>query len=115
MTRDGEVVVSNPGTMYWMDIFCIDLLQKLYCLFEKTKNKGKRGRVGPFLKESFWGSGCSSVGRAVASDTRGPRFESSHRQNFISNTNCIEKTKIKKERSEMAEFLKKILFWRLIT
>ena len=26
------------------------------------------------------GSGCSSVGRAFASNTRGPRFESSHRQ-----------------------------------
>ena len=28
------------------------------------------------------GSGCASVGRVVASDTRGPRFESSHRRNF---------------------------------
>ena len=27
-----------------------------------------------------FGIGCGSVGRAVASDTRGPRFESSHRQ-----------------------------------
>ena len=26
---------------------------------------------------------CGSVGRAVASDTRGPRFESSHRQKII--------------------------------
>ena len=26
------------------------------------------------------GSGCGSISRAVASDTRGPRFESSHRQ-----------------------------------
>ena len=26
------------------------------------------------------GSGCGAVGRAVASDTRGPGFESSHRQ-----------------------------------
>ena len=26
---------------------------------------------------------CGSVGRAVASDTRGPRFESSHRQNLL--------------------------------
>ena len=26
------------------------------------------------------GSGCGSVGRAVAFDTRGPRFESSHWQ-----------------------------------
>ena len=29
------------------------------------------------------GSGCGSVGRAVTSDTRGPRFESSHRQNLL--------------------------------
>ena len=28
------------------------------------------------------GSGCGSVGRAVASDTRDPRFQSSHQQNF---------------------------------
>ena len=27
--------------------------------------------------------GCSTVGRAVASDTRGPLFESSHRQIYI--------------------------------
>ena len=30
------------------------------------------------------GSGCGSVGRAVASNARGLRFESSHRQTFIS-------------------------------
>ena len=29
------------------------------------------------------GSGCGSVGRAVASDSRGLRFKSSHRQKFI--------------------------------
>ena len=34
------------------------------------------------------GSGCGSVGRAVASDTRGPRFESSHRQKIILNIYC---------------------------
>ena len=27
----------------------------------------------------YFGSGCGSVGKAVASDTRGPWFESSHR------------------------------------
>ena len=31
------------------------------------------------------GSGCGTVGRAVASDLRGPQFESNHRQNFIIN------------------------------
>ena len=48
-----------------------------------------------------FGSGCGSVGRAVAFNTRGPRLEYSHRHNiyielFI--VNCIEKTKIKKKR-----------------
>ena len=32
---------------------------------------------------STLGSGCGSVGRAVASDTRCSRFESRHRQIFI--------------------------------
>ena len=31
----------------------------------------------------YKGSGCGSVGRAVTSDSRDPRFESYHRQNFI--------------------------------
>ena len=35
-----------------------------------------------FCKNNL-GSGCGSVGRAVASDTRGLQFESSHRQKFI--------------------------------
>ena len=42
------------------------------------------------------GSGCGSVGRAVAFDTRGPRFESSHQQKFINiehlfTVNCVLK------------------------
>ena len=58
------------------------------------------------------GSGCGSVGRVVASDAKGPRFESSHRQTLISDiylytVNYIEKTKIKKKRPGMAHFLKK--------
>ena len=58
----------------------------------------------------FWGSGGGSVGRAVTSDTRGPRFESSHWQTFISNicllltVNCNEKTKIKKPRCAESTF-----------
>ena len=31
----------------------------------------------------IWGSGCGSVGKAVASDIRGPQFESSHWHKFI--------------------------------
>ena len=37
-----------------------------------------------FDKETpLLGSGCGSVGSAVASNTRGPQFDSSHRQTFI--------------------------------
>ena len=32
------------------------------------------------IRKDLVGSGSGSVGRAVASDTRGPWFESSHRQ-----------------------------------
>ena len=56
-------------------------------------------------------SGCGSIGKAVSSNARGPRFESSHRQTFISDfylftVNCIEKTKIKKKRPRMAQLKK---------
>ena len=55
------------------------------------------------------GSGCGSVGRAVASNSGGPWFESSHQQKFILNIYCQLKktTKIKKKRPGMAHFLKK--------
>ena len=42
-----------------------------------------RGIQKKFRKHQTLGSGCGSVGRAVASDTRGPRFKSSHWQKFI--------------------------------
>ena len=65
-------------------------------------------------KENILGCGCGSVGRAVISDTRGPRFESSHRQIFINieqllyTINCVlKRRKIKKKRPGMAHFLKK--------
>ena len=39
------------------------------------------------------GSGYDSVGRAVASNTRGPQFDSSHRQKFICMLNiCLLST-----------------------
>ena len=39
------------------------------------------------------GSGCGSVGRAVAFDTRGQRFKSSHRPKFIDILNiCFQST-----------------------
>ena len=45
-------------------------------------------------KSSLVGSGGGSIGRAVASDTRDPRFESQHRQTL--STNCTLKLKRQK-------------------
>ena len=42
------------------------------------------------------GSGCGSVGRAVASDTRGPWFESSHQQNLLNI--CLLSTVLKRRK-----------------
>ena len=51
------------------------------------------------------GSGCGSVGKATASNSRGPLFES--RPNDIEHftVNCIGKTKIKKKGPGMVHCL----------
>ena len=51
-----KAVGLNPGAVYWMDMtfFHIDLLQKLYCVFEKTENKTKKRPGLPhFFKKRF--------------------------------------------------------------
>ena len=58
------------------------------------------------------GSDCDSVGRAVASNTRGLLFESSQLRNFKMN---IEKTKIKKNSPGMAHFFKKRVSGKEVT
>ena len=54
------------------------------------------------------GSGCGAVGRAVASNTRGPGFESSHRQ-LLSNIYLLLTVcrKDEKKEAENGPFLKK--------
>ena len=73
--------------------------------FADPKIKPNYNSVKYYLKIKT-GSGCGSVGRAVASNTRGPRFESSHRQKIylysehLFTVNCV--LKIKKKRPGMA-------------
>ena len=58
------------------------------------------------------GQCCGSVGRAVASETRDPRFESRHWQTFIKHSftvNYVEKTKKRKEEAGNGPFFKKNL------
>ena len=69
-------------------------------MFAKFEDEGKERAFSPFitlilyLASETWfgrhihillnlGSGCGSVGRAVTSDTRDPRFEPCHRRNFV--------------------------------
>ena len=53
------------------------------------------------------GLGYGSLGRAVASNTRDPQFESSHWRK-LSSINSIEKTKIKKKEARNGP-IKKII------
>ena len=62
------------------------------------------------------GSGCGSVGRVVAFNSRGPQFEPRHRQIFIEHlftVNCIvlKRRKWKKKRPGMANYLNYICRW----
>ena len=41
------------------------------------------GRLLPHKGPICYGSGCGSVGSTIGSNTRGPRFESSRRQNVL--------------------------------
>ena len=48
-----HLMMRGCGFESWcrrMDMKFFDLLQKLYCLFEKTKNKRKRGWGWPIFK-----------------------------------------------------------------
>ena len=83
---------------YVRAIICIEWSKKRYCI----ENGTTIGFIKPGMRK---GSGGGSVGRAVASNSRDPQFESHHRQNFIYqlyNTNIVEETKVKKKRPGMA-------------
>ena len=56
------------------------------------------------------GSGCGAVGRPVASDTRGPGFESSHRQLLLNTIYChvCRKDETKDKEARSGPFLNKI-------
>ena len=95
--------------------------QDEYFRIERKRKICKRWRMRQIKKEpAHWpdqqkthtGSGCGSVGKAVASNTRGLRYESSHQQKLywtLFTVSCQEKTKIKKKRPGMAHLKKSLL------
>ena len=81
--------LSNLLDSCWaskIDLFIISQVAKRYRFYKPFLLTGTCGTN--YYKSAniiIPGSCCGSVGRAVAFDTRGPRFKSSHRQTFISN------------------------------
>ena len=67
-------------------------------------------------QNTFYGSDCGSVGRAVASDleVRGSNPVIGKILYCTFTVNCIVKTKIKKKRPGIAHFLKKQDFYQLL-
>ena len=75
------------------------ILVKLVGVTSKTSGlqfKTSRRQICCLLQVGGF-SGCGTVGRAVASDTRGPRFKSSHQyfyfKNHLFSVNCITRQK----------------------
>ena len=52
-TRNQIVVSLNPGTVYWMDIFHIDLLLNFYFQLKRLKINEKDAGVVPSFKSSY--------------------------------------------------------------
>ena len=71
-------------------------------LFLQVKTSVKKLVLG-------WDNGCGSVGTAFTSNTRGPRFEFSHRKKIMQHTFTVGKTKIKKKRPVRSIFKKLVL------
>ena len=70
----------------------------------------RRSNFITWSKEKAFGQWlCGSVGRAVASDTRSPRFESSHRQNLLNI--CLLSTVFWKDENKEKRGREWPMFW----
>ena len=78
-------------------------IQQTFTEIIDTFRSFKASRVSRSKRVPSLGSGCSSVGRAVASDLSG------HRETlyYLFTVNCIEKTKIKEKRGRGWPIFKK--------
>ena len=83
----------NTDRQFWT---CTKILKMLF--LGRTVALGNSSEQNVFN----FGGGCGSVGKAVASDSRGPWFEFSHWLNlyWTFTINCFEKTKIMKKEAE---------------
>ena len=99
----------------WVSIFLLkNVCHDIKSVSRPWTNKRPWILIWPLPTKFSKGSGCSSVGRAVAFNSRGPRFDSSHFLEHLFIINCIEKTKINKKRPGMAHFLNNVFHYLLL-
>ena len=67
-----------PGLCWIEPTFDFLLKNPRICPTQQNVNLRQNSRMVNY--DNKFGGGCGAVGRAVASDIRGPPFESSHRQ-----------------------------------
>ena len=111
-------LISKKLISFWPNLCGNDNSLKRFCSFIASPLRQSQWNLYSFFlsfslsilfylsHEYGWVSGCGSVGRAVASNTRGPGIESSELQNFIRDIftdNCC-KGEIKKKRQGVALF-----------
>ena len=85
----------NPNISLWKNHLFVGIALDLSTLATRFVNNKQTNFATPVSR-------CGSVGRAVVSNSRDFRFESSHWQ-ILFTINCIEKTKLKKKSPGMAQ------------
>ena len=75
--------IFNDSVVLKISILIIPFLKRQGCKLRLVQNRVERYKTTYVVgKVRLSGSGCGSVGRAVASNTRDPRFESRHLTTF---------------------------------
>ena len=92
-----SVLLATNFDVWWKKMFS----PPLSCDMKTSRKTFHFKRLIFWAKDFFVeGSGCGSVGRAVASDTRDPPFESRHQHNYINRFyNRNDKNKEKEARN----------------
>ena len=113
---NSKIMLLFSHTAHTIKPFCsafqqisLKLIPRRYFFSLRLRSHGKSYRL---KIQPSTGSGCRSVDRAVASDTRGPWFESSHQQIlhwtfvYLFTINCVEKSKNKRKEAGIGQLLK---------
>ena len=80
MALKTTIIGASPGRMMETENHFLLKMRDLNRAKDWSSAQERREEAKTIIKNTFIGSGCGSVGRLVASDSRVPWFESSHWQ-----------------------------------